>query len=328
MSGVLDAVRAVRDPPRPMPGPSRSAAKQLRGIDLNLLFVLEALIAERSVTRAARRLEVTQSAASHALSRLRELLGDPILVRQGNDMTVTPRASALAEPLREVMDRVQGIVHGSAPFDPAKAQRSFTIRSSDYTELVLLPRVVARVRREAPGVDLRMRGAIDDAHAGLRDGTVDIVIGPMTDSPPGLLCQPLLEDGFVCVVRAGHPVVATGLSLEEYVALPHLLISPRGRTQAHVDEALSRRGLKRRVAVIVPHFLTAPFMLAESDLVLTLASRIARMSEAIVPVRVLPTPIDIGGFTFHQIWHERHQADAGHRWLRAVVREVAEGLGR
>ena len=274
-----------------MPGSPRANARPLGGIDLNLLFALDALIAEKSVTRAARRLGVTQSAASHALARLRELLGDPILVRLGNDMSVTPRASALAEPLREVMDRIGGIVHGSASFEPARAARTFVVRTSDYTEMVLLPSLVGRLQREAPGIDLRVRAAADDAFASLRDGTVDLAIAPMTETPAGLFCQPLVDDRFVCLVRLDHPTVGDALTLEQYAALPHLLIAPRGRPQAHVDEALARHGLRRRVAVSVPHFSTAPFALAESDLILTMAERVATVAATMAKVRIVAPPI-------------------------------------
>jgi DNA-binding transcriptional LysR family regulator len=311
-----------------MRGQSRSLSGRLRGIDLNLLLALDAVIAERSVTRAARRLDLTQSAVSHALARLRELLDDPILVRVGNEMSVTPRASALAEPLRDVLDRISGIIQGTTPFDPRLARRSFTIRSSDYTELLLVPRLLAQLRREAPGIDLTLRPAVEDSYTGLRDGSVDLVIGPMTDSPPGLFCQPLLDDRFVCVVSSAHPEVRETLTVEQYTRLPHLLIAPRGRRQAHVDDALGKLGLRRRVAVVVPHFLTAPFVLVGSDLVLTLAQRVARVFEQLLDVRVLATPIDVGAFTFHQIWHERHHKDAGHRWLREKVRAIADGLPR
>ncbi len=296
----------------------------LAGVDLNLLVVLDALLDERHVTRAARRVGLSQPATSHALARLRALLDDPLLVRgPGGQMVPTPRAEALAPRLRDALHGVAAALADEAPFDPATARRSFRIATGDYAEFVILPALMARLAREAPGIDVWVVSGGDD-HDAIAAGAVDVAIAPRRASaaPAGIYTQRLFDETFTCLVRRGHPAASQRLTLARYEALAHLMIAPRGTPGSLVDDALTAVGRRRRVALAVPHFMVAPYVVASTDLVVTLASRIARVIAAPLQLVALPPPLDLPGFTMSMWWHERRQHDPAHRWLRAAIADA------
>ncbi len=294
-------------------------------VDLNLLLAFEALLEERSVTRAAARLGLTQSALSHALGRLREHLGDPLFVRGPTGMVPTPRADALAGPVQEALTTIRGALD-ARPFDPATARGVVRVETTDYTAFVLVPALTARLRAEAPGLDLHVSTTPSDGLTELASGTVDVVITrPLVgDVRGGLYQQVLLEDHFECVLRAGHPA-ADRLDLDAFLAWPHVLVAPRGQTGGVVDTALAARGLTRRVAVLLPHFLVAPHIVAASDAIVTLASRVARRVAAPLGLVLRPPPLELPGFAMAMVWHERTHRDPAARWVRARVAEIAAG---
>ncbi len=299
----------------------------LASIDLNLLLALDALLDERSVTRAAARIGVTQSAMSHALGRLRAVTGDPLLVRGSGAMVPTPRAEQLAPPIRRALDEVGRALRAPAAFDPRTARQRIHIGTSDYNELILLPGVVRRLEREAPGIDLRLVPFVDDPAAPLGSGELDLVVAPLRprDEAAGLFAKKLLDETFVCVVRRGHPLADKKLTLARYASAAHALVSPRGKEGSFADDALAEVGLTRRVAVTVPHFLVAPHLVATSDLMLTLPARVATaLAEPLgLVVLKLPAELRMPGFTMSAIWHERTQSDAAHRWVRELFAEVS-----
>lgn len=295
-------------------------------IDLNLLVAFHALFVERQVTRAAARTGVTQSAMSHALGRLREHLGDELFVRTPRGLLPTPRAEALGPEIERLLGELDTALSPAAAFDAAKLVRTFSIASADYGELVLLPSLFARVAREAPHVSLRLRPASQALDRDLEAGTIDLALGPPVDLSPRLVAPKLFDDQFVCVVRRGHPIVKKRLTLKQFVALDHMQIAVRGAPGGPVDDALAAVGLQRRVALFVPHFLAAPMIVAKSDLVLTLASRVAAALASRFELSVFPTPLAVEGFAIHQIWHEQRQNDPAHAWLRATVADVAKRL--
>jgi DNA-binding transcriptional LysR family regulator len=303
---------------------------QLGAIDLNLLVVLDALLAERHVTRAAARVGLTQSAASHALARLRGLLGDPLLIRGPTGaMLPTARADALAPALRAALAGLQAALRGEAPFDPATARRTFRIATTDYAELILLPPLVAVLAREAPGCDLWVHAVADDPAAALAAGSYDCAVAVWRGRgwPAGIYERKLFDDGFTCVVRRGHPLARQRLTLARYQAQSHLLIAPRSTSGSYVDDALAALGRSRRIAVAVPHFLVAPHVIASSDLIVTLAARIARAFIAPLGLVALAPPLELPGFTSSLVWHERTQRDPGQRWLRDRLTAVSAALG-
>jgi DNA-binding transcriptional LysR family regulator len=303
----------------------------LGAFDLNLLVALDALLAERSVTRAAGRIGVTQSAASHALSRLRKLTGDELLVRGPDGMVPAMRAEAMRAPLRRALDDITGTLSSPHAFDPKTARLRAFIGASDYAELVLLPGIIARLVGETPGVELRVLMPDQDPASELAAGKLDFVImpSPPGDAGQGIRGRPLLSDRFVCIARRGHPLAKTKtLALSSFAEAAHALISPWGMEGGYVDDALARLGLRRKVAVAVPHFLVAPHIVASSDLLLTVAERVAEVVAGPLGLVVLAPPqeLELPGFTLSILWHERTHEDPARRWLRNVI--VAEANER
>jgi DNA-binding transcriptional LysR family regulator len=317
----------------PAPGARgrRSAARDRRSlsaVDLNLLVVLDAILTEGNVTRAAERVGMTQPAMSQALARLRRLFDDPLFVRTPRGMIATARASELAAPVRRALGEIDRALASSPSFDPRTARRAFTLATLDHGELVILLPLLQRLAAEAPGIDLRVRPLrFADLEEELESGAVDLAIGVLAPGDePSLNGQKLFREHFVCMVRADHPEVGATLSLAEYVALDHALVSPRGRPGSLVDAELAKRGLERRVALVVPHFAVAPMIVARSDLVLTVPERIAHAFAAMLPLRTVPPPLELPGFDVVQLWHERRQQDRPHTWLRGLVLSVCRSL--
>lgn len=296
----------------------------LAGIDLNLLLVLDALLEERHVTRAAKRLGVTQPACSHALGRLRAALGDPLLVRgPRGTMLPTTRAEALAPALRDALRRLAGALRGSVPFDPKDARRSFRIACGDYAELVLLAPLVRRLAKVAPGIDVWMTQLSlgrEDMVSQLAAGAADLAIGPpRRDWPEGVFARTLFEERFRCVMRKGHPAAKEKLTLARYCALSHLLVSPRGTPGSLVDDALAALGKSRRVVAGVPHFAVAPHVVAGSDLVATLGTHVVDACAGPLKLEVRPLPFEMPPFAITMTWHERVHRDPVQQWLREQI---------
>jgi DNA-binding transcriptional LysR family regulator len=305
----------------PMNDPALLSLAGMAQIDLNLLVALEALLEERSVTRAGRRIGLSQPAMSNALSRLREHLDDALLVRSGGGMALTPHAEAILPQLREALVQVRRVVEKPRPFDPQTANQRFSLLATDFIEMVALPSLAGRVLRAAPRITLDVRpfGEIE-AVEGLRSGALDLVLGVYSEAPVGCHLAPLFQEGFLCVVRRGNPALGKGrLTLKRYAALPHLLVAPRRSGPGAVDVALQKQGLSRRVALYVSHFLVAPLIVAQSDLVATLPARAARLLAAHHDLLLMKPPVALSGFTVSQVWHDRTDTSPPHRWLRAQV---------
>ncbi len=299
---------------------------RLEHVDLNLLVALDALLRERHVTRAATRIGLTQPAMSQALARLRTMLGDPLLVRTPRGMLPTARAEAMRVPLAEALDAVTRAIEKPGAFDPKKTTRRFRIATGDYIELVLLPKLLARLATEAPGADLCVTYHGTTTVGDLEDGKVDLAIVPGVPKTAGFYAQKLIDETFVCVVRRDHPLVKKRLTLDTYIELPHLLVAPRGQAGSFVDTVLARLGKRRRVAVEVPHFLVTPHLLQETDLVVTLAARVARAFETKFDLRIFPAPLDLDGFSMSLVWHERLHGDPAHAWLRGEVAKLSKTI--
>jgi DNA-binding transcriptional LysR family regulator len=297
---------------------------RLAGFDLNLLVVLDILLAERSVTRAAKRLGLTQSAVSNALARLRAALGDDLLVRAGNAMVPTSRALALERGVREAIERVGHALEGGASFEPATAQRTFVIAATDYVQFVLLGALVERIRRVARGVSIQIVSPGKDfPWTGLEAGSVDLLLagdraGPM---PPLLHRRWLFRDQIVCLLRSGHRFASGSLTLAKYLELDHIEALPIGAVGL-ADELLAAHGHRRRIVLTVPHFLIAPFVVMESDCCFTLAQRIAGPLAERLPVKRLPLPFGPGEVRIAAYWHDRAHREPAHRWLRRQVTDV------
>lgn len=294
----------------------------LRRIDLNLLVILDALLEERHVSRAAERLAMTQPAVSHALNRLRELLGDPLLVRSGNQMQLTRRAFELAGPLREVLGGVRRLVLGDA-FDPASAELELRLGMSDYGTWVVLPGLLPVLRREAPGIHLEVRQAsrLDMAEQ-VASGELDGALGVFPLLPEGLRVQRLFEERFVCLCSSQTLGTSARLNLDDYLAAPHLRVALQQSPAEEIDSHLEKLGRRRQVAATVPHFSVAPSLLAGTDMVLTIAARMLPDDLDRLGLASFEPPLKLAPFDFVQIWSDTSDDDPARRWLRGKLAEV------
>lgn len=300
----------------------------VESLDLNLLATLDALLQEGSVTRAARRVGLSTPAMSHALARARERLGDPILVRSGRGMVLTPRAEALRARVHSVLAEARQALAPERPFVAHDLTRGFVIHASDYVLTVLGLPLDRLLRAEAPGVDLRFVPNTADDAGQLRDGGSDLAVGIYGDLPQEMRSRPLLTDRFVCVVRADHPRVGKRLTLEQYLQLAHIQVAPRGKPGGHLDDVLAARGHTRRVARAVPYFVTALGLAAQTDYALSISERIAARLAPGLGLRVLELPFAVRPYALSLVWHPRFDGDAAHRFLRdALVRAAREAAG-
>ncbi len=284
--------------------------------DLAGLSTLDALLQEASVSGAARRLGLSTPAVSHALARLRERFDDPLLVRAGRGMVLTPRAEALKPKVQDAISVASRIFEPHEAFSPSTMKRSLTLSATDYVLLVFGRALDEAVRDVAPGLQLRVvPNAVDDAER-LRSGDTDLAIGIYGDLPPELKTRPIITDRLVCVVRQDHPKIKKRLTLARYVELEHVQVAPRGRPGGYVDECLAERGMQRRVTRAVPYFQVALEMTAGSDRILTISERIAALLGPQLGLKIIEPPIPLKPFALSMVWHPRFDADPGHRWFR------------
>jgi DNA-binding transcriptional LysR family regulator len=299
----------------------------MESIDLNLLASLDALLQEGSVTGAARRVGLSTPAMSHALARVRERLEDPILVRSGRGMLLTPRALALKDHVHDVIAEAKRVLTPGRPFVAAELSRTFVVHATDYVLTMLGGPLDRIVRTEAPRVCLRFVPNTPDDAAALRERDSDLAVGIYGELPQEMRTQQLLTDRFVIVVREDHPKVGKRITLEQLVGLPHVQVAPRGRPGGYLDDILRQRGLERTVARAVPYFLGALQLVADTNYVLAVSERIATRHSAALGLRVLEVPIALRPYALSLLWHPRVDADAGHRFLRdaflRAAREVA-----
>jgi DNA-binding transcriptional LysR family regulator len=298
----------------------------LSAVDLNLLPVLQAVLAERNATRAAARLHVTQSAVSNALARLRRVFADPLVVRVARGLEPTPRALELAPRLDALLTQLDGLISAASAFEPARSTRRFTVACSDAIEFVVIPHLAALMAKRLPRASLRVV-TIDHmvASNGLATGEVDLLIGMPPTLPPGCTSERLFRDDMVCVVRAGHPTIrGRKLTLAAYVDTPHVEVALFGRADPRVDTVLARIHRARRIAVSVPHFSAIAPVVEQTSAIATLARRLAGVLAHRRPLRLLPLPIELPPIEIVQIHHARTDGDAGTQYLRGLVRLAAE----
>ncbi|WP_028223159.1 LysR family transcriptional regulator [Paraburkholderia oxyphila] len=300
----------------------------LSGIDLNLLVSLDALLAESNVTRAAARLNLTQSAVSAQLARLRQLFDDPLLIpaANGRGMTRTVRALELMEPLHAALRTLETVVRRQPAFDPRTDTRRFVVAASDQCVAVLgLPLMIEWARLAGPGVQLAFV-AIESGSLAQRfeRGEIDLLLGSAQQVPPALKARKLYEERFVVAQRKGHPRGTAAFDLDSYCALEHVLVSTSGGSFfGFMDEHLEALGRRRRVALSVQHFTLVPDVLARTDYVATLPYRlVARCQER---VDLFELPFEARGFSMHAAWHPRSHADPALIWLRETVAALALG---
>ncbi len=298
-----------------------------RDFDLNLLQAFDALFAERSVTRAARRLAIGQPAMSDTLRRLRVVFGDELFVRAASAMQPTPKAKALAEEIGPLLERMQRVVDGHVTFVPGAANDTFTLASTDYTTLVLLPPLLAEMRIQAPAVDFRVTGYEKEAIGGMLDrGEADLAFGVFPDPPDNLVRTRLFTERFVGIARTDHPRLGdSAIDLETFVAQPHALVSVRRDERGAIDQVLARLGLRRRIALVVPYMLLLPKVLAVSDMIAIVPERAA--GTLVSPdIRTFELPFETTAWPVDMLWNPSARADQAASWLRRNVSEIAKSL--
>ncbi|WP_199796542.1 LysR family transcriptional regulator [Pseudonocardia dioxanivorans] len=300
----------------------------LRNIDLNLLVSLDALLATRSVTEAARRLNLSQSAMSGSLARLRKLFDDPLLVRNGRTLAATTRAEALAGPVRDILASVSEVLTGPEAFTPATTRRTFSVSASDYATAVLLAPMLRTLSTEAPNITINVRPRSPDVRGLLRDDVVDVAIEPRelmagTTLPHAVLFQ----DRWVCVVDAATGRVGGGtLDVAEFLALPHVIYSIGPDMTLNIaDRHLADLGLRRRVEVTVESFLLVPALVRGTDLVSLVLERSTRLHST-EGLLLLEPPVPVPGISETMYWNPRRTSDPGHRWLRGKLLAAAREL--
>lgn len=295
-------------------------------VDPALLVSLEALLRLQSVTAAAAEQHITQSAMSQRLKRLRADLKDPLLVSAGGRSVLTERAVAMQTPLRLALESLAQATEVGTAFVPATAQRTFTIASADVGELFVLPLLMAHLQAHAPGIRVTFRRPEPESErllSQLERGTLDLAVGaPHMLERAGFRTRVIGHEGFALLCREDHPILHPGATLADYLACRHLVVSTDNSPGGLVDMELSKRGVSRDVVARVSHFVSAPFVVAQSDLVLLTGRSIALRMARDLPLQLLEPPLPLPQIPVRMLWHDRSHHDAGHRWLRELSASV------
>jgi len=292
-------------------------------LDLNLLRVFDAIASAGSVTVAGANIGLSQPAMSNALARLRELFGDPLFVRTPRGMRPTPFAQQLAQPVREALRLIQGALQQHTGFDPMSSGNTFRFSMTDIGEMVFLPGLLERVKRDAPGVKIEVvRLPIKDVHAALEAGDIDLAVGFLPGLTTGVLQQPLFREHYVCMMRADHPLAGAKISAKQFREAAHVLVSYTGTGHQVIEETFVKEGLTGRIAARVPDFLVVPMILDRTDLIVTVPSRVAAVFARLGNIKVLKLPVDMPSFEVRLHWHRRFHQDPANRWLREAMAEL------
>jgi DNA-binding transcriptional LysR family regulator len=299
---------------------------KLSGIDANLLAALDALLREKSVTRAARRLGVGQPALSHSLARLRRHFNDDLLVLKGRNYVLTDKAEKLAGAVANAARALAEVFEEQPSFDAATSSYRFVVACSDLFGILVIPELLRTLKREAEHVEVELRAIVATSKESILEGGVDLALGIFEDVPASINQQPLYEDPAVCVVRANHEQVGSKLTLETYGKLPHLEIGPIADSipGLHIDRALAAVGKRRHVTLRVPYYLLAPHILEQTDHVATLSASGAEILAKMARLRVVDPPIKLPRYQFSQIWRNTHNDDRAHAWLRGWIASICQ----
>jgi DNA-binding transcriptional LysR family regulator len=300
----------------------------LSGIDLNLLVAFDALMEHKNVTRAARAVNLSQPAMSNALSRLRDLFADELLVRSPAGMRPTPRALEAHDAVRNVLSAIDGVFDTSNRFDPARDARTFRVAMAEDPSLFLLPTLSARVVAAAPRIELDVVSTSTLSGVELvQAGEVEAAVGMIPKNiPKELRFQPVFRERLVAVARKGHPAfkgATDKLGLKDFLAYPHVALRPSNTAPKRVDDALAKLGKERKIAVTVPHFMVLLYLLPGSDLIACVAEKLARRVAPELGLVLLDMPVRVPAYDVCLVWHRRFDQDRGHMWLRDTI--VAEG---
>lgn len=289
--------------------------------DLNLLPVVLAIAEERSVSRAALKLGWSQPKVSIALNKLRRALDDPLFVRSSQGMEPTPRALALLAPTRDILARVRNEVLAGAAFDPATTTRRFTFALSDISEMTILPKLLAHLQRHAPGATVVSVTLPPDAiAAGLEAGTIDLAIGYFPDlKGRNVFQQRLFTHTFVSLLNARHRIKGERMSMDDFLRIGHAVVRAEGRSQEIFEQLLLKHRIERRVVLSTSHFMSIPFIIAATDLLVTVPRAVGESFAPIAGIRMIQPPLEIPKFDLRQHWHRKYHKDDASIWIRSVV---------
>lgn len=296
-------------------------------MDIRLLMVFDQIYKTRSVTAAAEALDLGQPAVSVALAKLRHHFGNPLFVRTSNGMEPTPFSEGLVQPVRDVLAALDQVLGYRSEFDPATAQRTFRICMTDISQLVLLPRLLAKLRVMAPAVCIETIPMSADAARLLESGEADLAIGFMPQLEAGFHQQALFLQNFVCLTGRRHPRIGEALDRAGFEAEDHAVVSSSGAAPSLLEREIARQGITRRVALKSPSFLAAAFVVEHTDLLLTIPRRLGEILEGRGEFRIFPLPFPVPEYEVKQHWHERFHHDDGNRWLRRLVLRLLTGNG-
>jgi len=292
-------------------------------LHLNQLRLVDALARNSNLSEAAEEIGLTQSAASHALARLREELQDPIFVRTSDGMRPTPYGKRLAASVADALQTLQAGLDRHPEFVPRTSTRTFNVIMSDVSQMLYLPRLLPRLSAEAPGVTLRVRPLPSKApHLILESGEVDLAVGAFSRLIAGCRQKRLYRERYVCVVRQDHPRFADGMSVEAFCSVPQALVDPRGYVHERLDSWLAQQRVARSVKLHVPYFVPLPAVIARSDLLVVMASRVAKTYAEMLPLKIMPPPVKLPTYDTRLFWHERFHRDPANRWLRNLYLEL------
>lgn len=295
----------------------------LRDLDLNLLVVFQAVWQERNVSTAAERLDMTQSAASNALRRLRKHFDDPLFLRTSTGMAPTPLATQLAEPVSYALSTLAAGLGVKMHFDPAASERQFTIGMTDIGEIVFLPPLIAHLKRVAPGVSIQaVSPPAPQMRAGMEAGSIDLAVGFLPALRAGFYQQRLFTQRYVCLLGRSWKLADGRLTREQFLAARHALVEAQGTGHAIVEQMLAASGVQRAVHLRVPHFVAIPFIIEGTDLIVTAPERLGAALTQRLAVRAVAHPIKLPVFQVNQFWHRRFRHDAANKWLRDVFAQL------
>jgi LysR family nod box-dependent transcriptional activator len=305
----------------------------IKSFDLNLLRSLDALLSERSVTRAADRVCVSQPTMSGSLQRLREYFEDQLLIRVGREMELTPLARSMVGSVREVLQSIQSTLDIKPTFDPATAKRTFSISMSDYAAVMLMPLVLERLAKEAPYISCSIEPLSDEYFDRLSSGDMDFSVAAgnwrlFGAEEPGreIKSEPLFSDTFVCIVEKNHPAIDTEITLDDYKRLPHILVRLGPGVESLIEHAWKIEELDIKIAATMGSFFTSIFMLLGTPLIATVQRRLAELVATSLPLKILPCPVAVPALHESISWHVRHEFDPGHQYMRAVFADAAAAL--
>ncbi|MDW7745551.1 LysR family transcriptional regulator [Halomonas sp.] len=296
---------------------------RLSEIDTNLLVVFDLLYQEQNTQRVALRLGLTQPAVSHALKRLRKLLGDELFERTSRGLMPTPLASRLHPPVAQALAHLQEALNRPDDFDPAVSERTFNIAMTDIGEIVFLPRLLQRLAEQAPGIRLStVRSQNDDLKREMEDGRIDLAIGLIPQLGAGFYQQGLFVQRYVCLMRRDHPLAGGDFGLDDFVVARHAVVVARGTGHGIVEESLARGGVTRPVRLELPHFAAVPYIISHTDLVVTVTDKLAEVTHERFALTMREHPLPFPEIPIKVFWHRRFHQDAGNRWLRGLLFEM------